>query len=1086
MRVFDSGRGIGLGDASGGSVVGDQHHCWCLNEANGGDAAQDLLADFAHNLSTVTGAPTITSTSSIGPVGRVFDGNDALSGTGDGADAGWTGAGYFAISIRARAGFANDKFVAGYAGAALPSIIFQLIVRSGYTIRCAWEDSGGSTVVTDFTTDFVITPERWTRLAVEFLDEGGGLSTVRLYADGGLVEELTGVTSPRTTDDNQRWILGADYDLGAGDRFLGDIDHAALWLGDLTGSVVDPVSWLRAAQLFDAETAVWHRVLVEDSNGDLQDMTDYFDEDWLTDFDRSRGQDDAAESLTVDFHKRVGEAAISPLNNNPANWYPLTGDGTVIGPDDTDYVPFFQTGATEIVVPKRRIVLQAARVPLWIRPQTRDWQTIFDGVIDAADWGDDADKLHVEARDKTSWLQDGWTEGTAEYGTDAGRAIEDVLQDIMDDAAAATPPNLPGDYAAGQPDELHVIGSPTWLVKKFAQEKAPIYGALAALAEMQGWGLQQMWDYIGAAFRITLYEPRRLPLQHHARIDLGSDVAKVTKARVDVADVRTGVSLTYLSDNETEAVPTIATGNTTAAVGTRATADGPLTIDGAVKWLATFVMDTEDFNSSEACFGALEAFGGPDKVVRRMFINEKATSAITDIAEAQAMGVALVRDTALPKAEYGFELLRPWPELEIGDYVSLGAHKLWFTSDQSGGIVNYRHSADGFSITTRGQPSGGSRRHLDKEGRPGTSNPPSDNARDNRGLLPFRKLYEGLNGLLRAGGAHANAGRNARIPPILLATFGKGEPPAGYRMAAGTWTTDADYDVTNGAAGRAALALLGSGNSVQVRADGFSPIRAVDVVEVEAKIIGLAATQNVQIDVVFYDKDFAVISTGTAINKNAATTWTRERGRVTAPSNARFFRVIFTRANANTNTVLFSEADAFVVRPSFRAYRSSNQTFAGSGKAEETVVFNNDSSAPDGYDIGAVYATGSGIFTAPEDGRYRVHARVQAEDCGDSAQIKIRKDTGAGFTDYALGPVQLTAAWQDDNGGGTGGTPFDLGGTYTNGEVWLEIELLDVMLSAGNRLDVRVLVDNATAGVSIIAAAGGGLSFFSVNLSNVE
>lgn len=119
---------------------------------------------------------------------------------------------------------------------------------------------------------------------------------------------------------------------------------------------------------------------------------------------------------------------------------------------------------------------------------------------------------------------------------------------------------------------------------------------------------------------------------------------------------------------------------------------------------------------------------------RFMEIAEAGSSQIDTEGEARAMADAILQDLAEPEANLTVPIPFYWPVELIGDTVTFTANGVHFDTDQTLAVVAARHSlSPGQSRTelaVRGKPSGGFKRWLELEARPGVA-PQNDFYADN-------------------------------------------------------------------------------------------------------------------------------------------------------------------------------------------------------------------------------------------------------------------------------------------------------------------------------------------------------------------
>lgn len=1006
MRAWTNGRGTHP------RIRSTTLHQWTFEESAAGDSARDVVG--AENLPAINNPPVITPASAapggpaVGLAARQLNGTNRAFGPSPstGADAtALTGSGWTIIaSIRLRSTWSALGTVAGYGSSgesAATNILAMLNVDANRCPRGFWENGSGTNNESTFSS-CVLPTERWVRVALV-----RSSTTALLYVDGGLVGSVSLASAPTTSGSTARWYCGCNESASA-QWFNGDIGSVTVDSTALAAAEIED-DFRRMAGIGFAST-LHVRARVGDVNGDLQDLTDLMGHDWLKSWNIRGEVDGPGEVLDLELWKRRGALTLAPLNNNPLNRVPLP-SATYPGVDHSTYGDAF-TGAgaaTELLTPRRFVQLEVCRLPLGLLPSTNDWQVRFQGHLDDPDWGGDEDALRVSARDISGLYADAWiTQVGLTYGTEAGRTIQNVLQDIVDDAAADA---VGSTFQLADPtgfvtvDDLGVEGSPTAVVYTYNQIRQPVIQAMQAVADQCAWVVRTRWDYADMTFKLTLTEPERT--RTWPCLTLTADLVRgISGLRLDVANIRNDIRLVYFPTAETAAtsVPSIATGTTTQVVGSRPTYEAGETTPetdptngdvAASAALAVFAVNSENLHSSEVGHKSLSVFGA-----KTMEVVEPASSPIRTIAQAQAMAVALLRDLCLPKAEVALDVLA-LPELEVMDFIRVQST---LHADQSldGGITQVDHNHGAARLQMRGLPSGGYARHLEKEGRPGNGLPPPGNMLDSRSTMS-RRVRQGIyDAVIRRAGI-IKASRNAILANIRFQArnFGETVPPDGWYMDAGVWGTDALLDTANAELGPHAL-YLKTGDAVV--ASELIPCRGDQVFLVDFRAKAVSGTPTLAIRLRSFSAAGVSIATS-AVVQALTTSWVSYQATtLRANGSARFVRFELYRSAGSTEIVL-SELDALLAQPSVRAYRSS--TFTLTKASWQDVVFNNDTTSPGGWDPAQLYDNTTGVFTVPASGLYAITARLEAPLESSTAvyQLRLRVvvDGVAGATSMVTG-----------------------------------------------------------------------------------
>ena len=380
--------------------------------------------------------------------------------------------------------------------------------------------------------------------------------------------------------------------------------------------------------LNSAHLATFARVLVEDADGTYQDLTNQDSLDWIHSGSVAQSIDQIVATGNFTFwRKQEGGNSLAPLDE----------DSTLNRDAMAAYAPLIDVG--------RGIRCELATVAIGSSPSGSDWQRVLDGVID--DWRVEDDFVNVTARGAIgAEIADRWIEQEMAYGTEAGRAIEDVMQDILAEFSSLT---------------LYTPSSPGFLVTTYRQQRSSVMDALQQLAALIGWVVQPRWDDGTSAFRLTFYEPDRAASV--AEWTWASDrYEKVLNFKKSRLHIRNALSLFYTD---------------TSNIRAQVTAED-----------ATSISDYDR---------------------QWMEIEEAEDSAIDTEAEAQAMIDAALLDLKDPVADQEIKTFSFWP-IQLGDYYQFNGNAVHYSESQLFGVTGFRHEfsrghVDTF-IRTRGKPAG--------------------------------------------------------------------------------------------------------------------------------------------------------------------------------------------------------------------------------------------------------------------------------------------------------------------------------------------------------------------------------------------
>lgn len=373
-----------------------------------------------------------------------------------------------------------------------------------------------------------------------------------------------------------------------------------------------------AAQIERLCNSTWIRVRVEDHLGAMQSVTPFSVEYEEPSADAPIG------AATVVFRRGEGVSSLAPLMSvNP----PIdVGRALTIEIDagDGSWTPVF-----------------SGRIDLWSSP---------------ARYGD----VTVEARDLGGVIVDTFIQTERAYGSEAGTALETVIQQVGDD-------NLedPPTVYVPTPTSAVVVTPPDYVPSDIGT-----YDAQRGLAETIGWALRFRHIDSLSAWRYTLFQPSRTKvLPDHTFA--GADYYEVTALDRAIEDIYNVVEVEY-SDGD----------------GVRQRVQYPAAGDVAA-------------DPSVVKYG-----------IRYMRINEASDSPIRDATSALALATAAYSDLSEPDATLEIQCAYFWPG-EVGvDLYSFTANNKHFTSDQELAPVAIRHRlAVGERpqswVRVRGKPSAG-------------------------------------------------------------------------------------------------------------------------------------------------------------------------------------------------------------------------------------------------------------------------------------------------------------------------------------------------------------------------------------------
>ena len=377
-----------------------------------------------------------------------------------------------------------------------------------------------------------------------------------------------------------------------------------------------------------AHYATYARVLVEDADGTYQDLTNQDSIDWVQSGRLAQTIDQIVATGTFTFwRKQEGGNSLAPLDE----------DSLLNRNAASAYAPLIDAG--------RGIRCEFATVTIGSSPSGADWKRVFQGVIDQ--WTVEDDFVQVMARDAIgAEIADRWIETETTYGTGPGRAMEDVIQDILTAWTGLT---------------LFTPTSPSFLITTYIQQRSTVMDALQQIAALIGWVVQPRWDDGTSSFRLTLQDPDRAPVSTDWTwaANRYEAVPDFTLSRLDI---RNALSLWYTNTSD---------------VRTQVTASDATSITNYDRqW---------------------------------MEIEEPKDSPIDTTTEAQDMLDKALLDLKDPVANQEIKTLCFWP-IQLNDYYLFTANDVHYSEDQSFGVTGFRHEFGGGQvdtfIRTRGVPAG--------------------------------------------------------------------------------------------------------------------------------------------------------------------------------------------------------------------------------------------------------------------------------------------------------------------------------------------------------------------------------------------
>lgn len=277
-----------------------------------------------------------------------------------------------------------------------------------------------------------------------------------------------------------------------------------------------------------------------------------------------------------------------------------------------------------------------------------DYKLIFKGTTDTVQF--EHSPISVTCRDLGALLVDYFVETETVYGTAAGRALELVMQDILDGNGLSV-------------ISLYTPVSPAFNITSYNQQPQSVQDAFSALVQLIGWDARYKWHEGTSAFRPTLSQPDRAKTVPDHTFG-PSSYFDVTRLNLDRTGIRNRVKVDYR-------------------------------------------IATTGVRSSETYTDATSAAKYGDQF---MLIQEADTSPIDTAAKALALATVAVLDLKEPKAEQELELPFFWPA-ELGDLYRFTDNKAHYNGNQDWAVVSVKHEISRrhhrTTLRVRGSPAGG-------------------------------------------------------------------------------------------------------------------------------------------------------------------------------------------------------------------------------------------------------------------------------------------------------------------------------------------------------------------------------------------
>lgn len=646
---------------------------WKMDEGFGGSAAADDVGTY--NLTAIN-TPDIAAAI----YGNTADGSRSFNGTnqrftlpGDAASLAahqseeLTIEGWFTVDSIS----GSSRYIYYYGGDPVSAAVAEAILASVYVIgtEMGWRWENGGTLVQATTTGLSLQAGRGYYFGLSRTDSiTGGPGTVDVKLS--VYDLVTGEEHYEEWIAQQAPLDGANatFNVGSADGgasfFAGDIDElmVSTYARNRFGF---RQSFARGARSYDLQTLfdcdnyqVRAKVLVRDSDEVWQDITNLFNQDFLSAVTWEDKITQAGKTATIRVNREIFDFSAAPfVETSPLN---LDSVGTF----------------AELFALSARIQIQTATVPLDY--DAPDWafdDLAFEGLVSKVDWGSEV--MTVTCRDRIAALVMNYITTNlltgSPRGSAVGIAVEEEMQLMLEEFAPAEVNAAFGTYCGEDLiPQVYTPVTPGWFIRQWNQENMSTYEALNRLAEQIGWTLRYKWDDNQSKYRLTFSEPNR-SIASTTYTLTNTQVKNIPNISLDEADIRNW-GRCYFGDR---AIPD--------AIGDHSR-------------VSATSFDLASIN--KYCFRPFE-------------ISLAATSNVDQAAEAQRLIDGAVADLSEPIAiatgNTSFKYF-----VELNDYYTFAASKRHSNTDRDLAITSYVHTLSNEEVTTqaglRGKPSGNRKR----------------------------------------------------------------------------------------------------------------------------------------------------------------------------------------------------------------------------------------------------------------------------------------------------------------------------------------------------------------------------------------
>ena len=236
------------------------------------------------------------------------------------------------------------------------------------------------------------------------------------------------------------------------------------------------------------------RVLIEDGDGVMVDLSNLYDTNWVKSIDTKN-----------DVEQQIASASISLMRfRGPTlNLSPLS---------ETSALNLNASSTFEALLDLRRKVrVETAMVPAEWRIQGWEWEPLFEGFIDGISW--ETDTVKLECLDRTAPLADTFQLDPRAYDYYTSQPLAEThIQALIDNNNPSVKTGvdvLDVGYKGGTPT-LYTPASSGWALNYDDTPSGDVAAMVQSVADQIGWTVRHKWYDPWQTDRLTFYAPPRL------------------------------------------------------------------------------------------------------------------------------------------------------------------------------------------------------------------------------------------------------------------------------------------------------------------------------------------------------------------------------------------------------------------------------------------------------------------------------------------------------------------------------------------------------------------------------------------------